>query len=332
MAELDRVSRRILQELSSDARIPINRLAKNLGKSRSVVFSRLRFMENEFGLRYTLELDMQKLGLSSYLIKAKLRKPVDRALLHEFIKNDPTAQFIAVTKGEFDLLICAVAKSQLQYIRWEYSMRSSLKDYLVWWKASPVVFERVGFFPLNDGLIRSLELPEIQKNLLASLNEDARTPFNELAKKLGVTLAALRYHFKVLLKAGLIKRFTAVMQKPPMPFHIVYFTTFTYAKGYEERCKEMRKLSTRESQEQPCNTYSLAYELSGGSDMFVWASFNDLKEGYARVEEEDKIFELDEIRHETALALEVIHGLWPIRNVEIKKLYDASSWEEIKEQ
>ncbi|MFA5077825.1 MAG: winged helix-turn-helix transcriptional regulator [Candidatus Micrarchaeia archaeon] len=331
MVELGRVSRRILQELSSDARIPVNRLARNLGKSRSVVFSRLCFMEEEFGLKYTLELDMQKLGLSSYLIKAKLRKPVDRALLKEFVKHEPTVQFVAITKGEFDLLIGAVAKTQLQYIRWEYAMRSSLKDYLVWWKSSPVVFERVGFFPLRDDLIGSLDLPEIQKKLLVALNKNARTPFNELAKELGVTLAAVRYHFSTLLKTGLVKRFTAVMQKPPMPIHLVVFTTFTYAKGYEERCKEMRRLLMRESQEQPCNTYSVVYEMSGGEDMFIWTSFNDLKEGYARLEEEDKIFELDEVRHETAIALEVLQGFWPIRNIELKKLYDASGWEEIKE-
>jgi len=72
-------------------------------------------------------------------------------------------------------------------------------------------------------------------------------------------------------------------------------------------------------------------ELSGHADEVAWASFDDVVEGYDRIAKEEKVFEPDEMRNESAVVTRVVYGKWPIRSIDTQEVYDTSSWEELRE-
>jgi len=333
VAEIDFYSFRLLRELCMDSRVPASVLASRLGRSRSVIGPRMKFLEDEFGLKYVPELDERKLGFAyPYVIHVKLKKQVDDAKLAELLSASPVPQFAAACKGAFDLLIYATAKNNLDYLRWEYLLRSSLREAISTWEPSQVIVPRIGFFPLREKAILACGLPDLQKRMLVELNRNARIGYGELAKKLGVGVAKVRYHFNLLRSSGVIRRFSAVMDKPPKKVSIVYLSHYHYNEGYESRCVVVRKRIMRDEGSEPCNEYQCVYEMSGYADELTWVCHDDVVEGYERLAEEEKIFEPDEIMNESAVVTHVIYGDWPIRNVDLSKLYDTSSWDDIDEE
>jgi len=311
-----------------NARIPVRRLAANIGCSRSTAISRIKFVEKSVGLHYTIEPDLTKLGLNfAYFIAVKLRRELPEKQIVALLSKSDIPQFAAFCKGEFDMLLFAVARNHIDYIRWAFAFRSALSEDIISWKASHLVFARLGFFPLNDRTIEYSSLPSQHKKLLVELNRNSRQTFRALAKRLGTTVAYVRYHFNLLLKTGCIKRFTAVMQKPAKPIHLVHFRYYTYQADHEAVSKQDRTLIKTEEEFQVPNTYIFVVETSGASDGFDWTTADDMKSAYAGLHAAERLYH-GYLRTESAVITKVIYGLWPIRSVDLEAVYDTSSWEE----
>jgi len=328
MSEMDFVSMKIIRELCMDGRIPVSILAKRVGAARSTVIRKLKFLEREIGLRYTIEFNTQKLGLPfCYLISVRLRREFPPNELAELLSKSKIPQFAAICKGEFDLLIYATAKTNIDYIRWEYDVRSTLEDDLVSWKASHIVFARHGFFPIRSETLESLELPQLDKKMLIELNNNARISFKKLAKKTGCSLAQVRYKFKQLLKSGLIRRFTAVMLTPPLSNNIAYFLYYTFRKEHEEMSIRARNTILSEEELVPENTYCIVFETSGAADGCDWVAADDIKTAYMHVKEIERIYQ-GNLRTESAAVIRPVLGMIPARSMDLRQVYDTSSWED----
>ncbi|MFA5077823.1 MAG: AsnC family transcriptional regulator, partial [Candidatus Micrarchaeia archaeon] len=212
LVELDSISRRVIRELCMDSRVPVRVMAERIGCSRSTVASRIRLVEKTVGLHYTIEPDMASLGLNfSYFIAVKLRSDIPEKKLVSFLSQSPILQFGALCKGDFDLLLFASARNQLEFMRWASSFRSAFSGEISSWKASHLVLARYGFFPLNDATITRSTVPSPQRELLIELNRNSRQSFRELAKRMKTTVQRVRYNFRLLQKLGYAKRFTAVI-------------------------------------------------------------------------------------------------------------------------
>ncbi len=326
--EFDLISRQVIRELCMDARIPVSRLAAKIGRSRSTVISRIRFVEKRAGLRYIVEPDLVKLGLDfTYYVAIRLRRPLPDKEVASLLSQSPIPQFAASCRGEFDLLLFVAARNQLEYMRWAFVFRSALSEEIVSWKASHQVFARHGFFPVNDRILAQSSLLSPQKELLIELNRDSKLSFRELAKRIGTTVARVRYHFKLLLRTGCVKRFTAVMQKPAKPVNLVHFRYYTYQKEHEEQSKRDRILIKTEEPVQVPNTYQFVVETSGASDGFDWTCSDDTKGAYAGLHAAERLYH-GYLRTESAVVTKVIYGLWPVRSMDLEKTYDTSSWEQ----
>ena len=326
--EFDFASRRVIRELCMDARIPTSRLAAEMGRSRSTVISRIKFVEKNAGMHYTIEPDLMALGLNFvYFIALKLRRELPQERIIELLASSDIPQFAAFCKGEFDLLLFVAARNQVDYMRWAFSFRSALSSEIVSWSASHQVFARHGFFPLNQRTLALSSLPAPQKELLLALNQNSRMTFKGLARRLGTTVAHVRYHFRLLLKSGCIKRFTAVMQRPPKPVHLVHFRHYTYQEDHEAVSKQDRLLIKAEEPYQVPNTYQFVVETSGSTDGFDWTCSDDIDGAYSGLHSAERLYH-GYLRTESATITKVIYGLWPIRSVDLEKAYDTSSWEQ----
>jgi Lrp/AsnC family transcriptional regulator for asnA, asnC and gidA len=64
-------------------------------------------------------------------------------------------------------------------------------------------------------------LDEKNRNLLNILQKDSRAPYSQIAKEVGLSEATVRYRVKKLIEAGIIKKFTVLLD----PKKIGYLNT-----------------------------------------------------------------------------------------------------------
>lgn len=324
--ELDYTSRKLLRILCENGRKSVNQLSKEVGKSRPSITRRMRFLEKELGLVFRPETNPALLGVNaSYLICAKLRSKKKRELI-KILGSSDVLQFAAFCRGEFDLLLYASAKTPVEYLHWEYEVRSRLGSELIGWDASQVILTRQGFFPASEKLLEKTVKDEFEKKLVTRLARNARAEFVELAKQLGTSMPKVRYHYKKLVQNNIVKRFTALMQKPPLDHQVVYFLKYNYSEEHEQMSQKVRKLIMNEEELQAQNTYVMVAETAGAYDGFDWIGFEDAESAYERIRETEAIYK-GTLRTKAAEITEVIYGLWPIRSIDIQKEYDTSSWE-----
>jgi len=325
MVEFDYLSTRVLREICMNSRETVAGIAKKLKRSGSVIRRRLAFLENEMKLKYTLELNERELGLAySYILRIKLKKSLDGNTLLNYLKQDPVAQFAAFTKGDFDLVIYATAKTHIDYCKWEYWMRCLLRDYITSWKSAHFLAPRYGFFSLHENILNTIDISSPRKEILLLLNHNSRVSLKELADKVKLSHPTVRYHVTRLKESRYIKRFTTVMQKPPKSIHLITFLSYNFAKGFEKRNEKCRALLRNESEPITMNKCSFVASVAGTADDFVIISFDELAEADELVKEWEEIEKEDELKIEDAIVTQVVYGALPFRNMDIQKVYDTS--------
>ncbi|MEM3555606.1 MAG: winged helix-turn-helix transcriptional regulator [Candidatus Micrarchaeia archaeon] len=308
-----------------NSRVTITDIAHKLNCSRNAVKRRIDFLGNELKIKYVTELDERELGFAyNYIIRAKLKKPIDKNTLLNYLKHDPVPQFAAFTKGDFDLIIYATAKTHNEYCEWEYWMRYLLRDHLENWNNAHFLASRYGFFPLHENALETISLPTPRKEILLLLNRNSRISLKDLAKSTKLSHPTARYHVTKLEESRVVRRFTAIAKKPPKSVHFFVFWTYRFNEGFEERAIKVRKIIRDEPEQITMNKCSFIASLSGTADEVALLSYDDIERGYEEIKLIDKIFAPDEVKTESGIITQVIYGELPFRNTDISKLYDVS--------
>src|SRR5208337_4439382 len=122
--------RRILRMLAYDSRASVSEISRELGVARHTVVEKIRQAEEEFGLKYTLELDEEALGLNNpRLILARFERKPDLAELARIFGRSHIPQAVAAVDGKDDLLIYANAESTSEYVYWDKTTQVLLSKY-----------------------------------------------------------------------------------------------------------------------------------------------------------------------------------------------------------
>ena len=85
-------------------------------------------------------------------------------------------------------------------------------------------------------------MDEIDEKILEILKRDARTPYTEIAKQVGLSEGAVRKRVKALVDSGVIKRFTIELSRPSQVGAVVLISVST-STPTANVSKEIRKLS-----------------------------------------------------------------------------------------
>jgi Lrp/AsnC family transcriptional regulator for asnA, asnC and gidA len=59
----------------------------------------------------------------------------------------------------------------------------------------------------------SQKLDAVDRKIIEALQKDARTPFTEIGKELGISDATVHFRVKKMIRAGAIKKYTVVVDK-----------------------------------------------------------------------------------------------------------------------
>ena len=132
MIELDPIDRKILDELTADARIPIAELARRVSLSKTPVAARIRHLE-EIGLitGYRAVLSPLKLGLSHVtFVEVRLSDTRERALqaFNEAVRKIPEVEECHMIAGGFDYLLKVRSRTIEDYRRIMVESLSSLPN------------------------------------------------------------------------------------------------------------------------------------------------------------------------------------------------------------
>ncbi|MGC8671792.1 MAG: winged helix-turn-helix transcriptional regulator [Candidatus Micrarchaeia archaeon] len=321
-------ARKILRQISENARVSISELSKATGVSRATVAKKLRQLESKLGIRYTFEPDEQKLGISStHLIAVKLdEKPSDDELLKIFGASY-IPQGVVVTKGDYDLLVYAMSLNNMEYAHWDKSMQIELAKYGVTWQSSWVVHRQLGFFPVRNELIDKLQIKQRDKEMLKLLNENSRMSFQEMSRRLGMHFNTVAYSFNKLLKSGYVKRLTITM--PPQRLFVLmsFFTKYQPRDGYEAASAQARKAFMSDDRDSLVSRYLISAPLIGTYDFFTLGAFDDYKTALRRdIAYHKSLFKKHNIKMKHATAERVLIGSLPIRSIDTAKEYNTIVW------
>ena len=132
MIELDPIDRKILDELTADARITIAELARRVSLSKTPVAARIRHLE-EIGLitGYRAVLSPLRLGLSHVtFVEVRLSDTRERALqaFNEAVRKIPEVEECHMIAGGFDYLLKVRSRTIEDYRRIMVESLSSLPN------------------------------------------------------------------------------------------------------------------------------------------------------------------------------------------------------------
>src|SRR3989344_699143 len=127
LKKFDLLTENILEELSENSRLSFVDISKRVNCSPKTVQRRMDFLEKEFGLKYVVEFNEKAFGsLSSIFVKIKFKPKPPETLLQGYLRKFDTPQFVALTNGDFDLIVYAVVADLNEFIIWANWFRQKL--------------------------------------------------------------------------------------------------------------------------------------------------------------------------------------------------------------
>lgn len=325
-------TRTALRALSEDSRISITDLAKRLKCSRVTASRMVDELIQKYDIRFGIEVDEDKLGLSQrHLIIIQLEKKPKPEELKEIFANDPYVNCALACKGDFDLILHVVADSSMDYMVWESLLPGKLADYGVELRPSQLMLTNFGYIPMAKSTLHEMAhgINEKDRELLALLSENSRLDISEIASRLKIGRSTIHYRIHTLLRSGIIKRFTASVNKLPQRYILAYAINYHFNKTSHLRSIKMMEYYKHYDTELPLlNTFQLLAPMSGSYRFLGIALFEDEK--VARkdaVVAHKSIFNEEQVKMSTAEVTSVVKGSYPFRNMDIEKEYRRFKWD-----
>lgn len=327
-AKYSLVARKIIRILSENSRASNTEIAKKLGITRQAVAKRLKRIEKEFGIGYTLELNEEALGLvHPHIIMVKFGKKPDYEDVKKLFLGSPIPQFVASIKGSHDLIIYANSASRSEYVHWDKRMQALLSGYNVSWYSSEIAHTQLGYFPLRNEVIDKIKIDDRQKDIIKLLNINSHASFLEMSKKLHVPFHVLVYNFKKLLKTDYIRKFT-ITEKPIRNTVIMYyFAKLTLTNLFAHSAATARKALIYDDPYSIVSRYLFCSQLIGTGDFFVLGVFDNRKIGYSRgILHYKTAMETQKVKIGYGVLDKVLVGRMPLRSIDNKKEYKVLEW------
>lgn len=287
-------------------------------------------MEDEFDLHYTLEFNRETFVVQSEVWCVKLGREPSVQKLKRLFEQDPYVQFVAKTKGDFNLIIKVITESNESYVNWSMRTMIKLLPYKLDFEPSQVLLIHSGLRRIPGSLITRLSLRDskldmLDKKILEVLTINSRLNYKDIARKLGKDVETIRYRMSRIASKKIIRRFTVIARKPPTPWNVVFFMKCKFAPGVAERyIKAARYYLDSESQLRIINKFQYLSLTSGSHNLFGIGCFGNEEEALKDVLiTHREIYRKDDPTILLARITEVIKGELPVRNIDFGKEYKS---------
>lgn len=239
--EIDEIDKKILMALSMNGRATLPLISKLTGMSPTALHYRIKHLEKIYNIKYTIELDLDKLKYHKFLVFMKFIGK-NKPSIHEIYKatvNMPNVQFVCSLNGNYDILIYLLAKDNRDVA---YAIHiisdSGISNYEIEYYVS-TFYETYNFIPLRDVFIDSIknELKEREYNLIKEFNNNGKMEFTEIDKKYNQDRGRSHYAYFGLKESGLLKRVTINMLDSPVRYIGIIYMSITNVEKFKNRRK-----------------------------------------------------------------------------------------------
>ncbi len=224
MRALDKRDIKLIREIDFDARASISRLARKIRVSKEVANYRLKRLVADGVIKgFIAIIDSYMLGYHLYRVQVRLKR-VDEKLIKEmtgWAKSIPCIASIVTLDGKWDLELSFWSRNPSEFnqlyesflIRFGSHIQRKTVSIILQLEHLPYnfLYERMSDKGLMIGTVSRLELDKKDNHILDILSKNCRTPFIEIAKKVGLTANAVKYRIKALEDKRVIKGYSTIL-------------------------------------------------------------------------------------------------------------------------
>ncbi|MDP2926315.1 MAG: winged helix-turn-helix transcriptional regulator [Nanoarchaeota archaeon] len=248
IAKLDKIDRKIVYELSKNARTSSENIAKRISLSRQVVGYRIKRLE-KIGIikKFRISVNYSAFGYSLCIICLSMKnfKAKDEEEFINFLENNPNVVWVGAISGNWDFLVYIYYKNIKHLDKILQEITSFKKDNLNDVEIMPVIKncclnpligdlkqdlkETTSKYQRDRGSFESLIrkrddseekiiLDHKDIKILDMLDENSAASLTEIAKKLNTNKDTISYRIKRLIRAGIIENFIIVIDMEKLGF------------------------------------------------------------------------------------------------------------------
>ncbi|MEM0201561.1 MAG: winged helix-turn-helix transcriptional regulator [Candidatus Micrarchaeaceae archaeon] len=229
----------ILTALSMNSRMSYKSIGKMVGMSSNSVPYHIRKMEEDLGIKYTIEINATALGFSTYFIFVKfMDSEPSPERIKAALEGEGMVQLAMLSKGDYDLMIYCVAENNaiLNILLDRIRMHEAFVGVPAIWTVTPVD-PSYGFMQFRDEFFdvlkekvwtRSRSNPRPSSHdllyreyaLLREMNSDSTSSFSEIDKKYALPLGGAKNAYSKMVSGEVptIVRPTISISKPSLKY------------------------------------------------------------------------------------------------------------------
>jgi len=237
MVKIDLKDRKIIYELSENARQTNSAIAKKVGLSPQLVDYRIKRIERLNIIKgYYTCMDISKIGYASFRVYIKLQnlnEEKEREMIND-LKNNPNVTLVATCDGMWDLYLGIWGKNIFQFnkifneINNKYSYYFSKKSIIL--NTKILAFTRKYLAPSKNiidystqewgGEVAEVTLDKIDFQILLTIAQNARMSDSEIGEKMGISRKVVAYHLKKLIDQKIIWAFRPTLNADILNFKL----------------------------------------------------------------------------------------------------------------
>lgn len=248
MINLDSIDFKILYELFLNSRQSSSSISKKTNINQSVVKYRIiKLKKTGIIKNYSIIPNFQKIGYHLYLfyINLQFASPGKEIEIINYFQKRKNTWRIESSQGKYNIILTILIKNIEELYRFYKGM---LDKYSYYFKKISISqsYEISGFQTLqnkniiskdSNKALKSNDLKEyekksLNKKILYILNKNARSPVIEIAKQLDISVPTAISYIKNLLKEGVIKNYSIIIDDEKIGFKrfFIRFTFYNYKK------------------------------------------------------------------------------------------------------
>ncbi|MDO8556624.1 MAG: Lrp/AsnC family transcriptional regulator [Nanoarchaeota archaeon] len=231
--KLDLKDKKILQALSTNARIPISQLAKRVGLSRDAIAHRIAQYEHQGLIQgYKTLINIKNFGYNNYHLFLQLNKP-SQATEQEVLKKlqaSPHIRAILSYNGKYDLELAITATTPEHFETILEEILHQCGSYLLDYEILIITKSyRAGAFPNSflkqEGIptkkiATPFTLDKKDHHILQTLANNARISFSALASQTDLSADAIRYRLNKLEDSQTIIGYRPAFNYDLLGYHV----------------------------------------------------------------------------------------------------------------
>lgn len=241
---MDKLDKKILEQLILNSRISVKRLAKNIESSREVVNYRINNLNKELIKKYTTQINYKRLGYKKHtcFIKFKGISLKEEEEIIKFLTNHELIMYLSPIIGKWNIAFDILAKDDAKLKNILDNINNFYSKYLDKCIVIGTGIEEYTFPTKYIEIVNTQKnkkhkidhgIDKIDKKILGLLSNNSRLSYIEISKKINLNPNTIKYRIKKLEESKIILGYTLFIDFKKLDYEL-YNLQLSYNKNNEK--------------------------------------------------------------------------------------------------